>query len=94
MPFTRTNKVMAALADFIPKSKKAVAGGIAGAAIAITTHLPPAIADGVFEIPGELLPVLTWTLGGFVLGFAGVWIAPANKVDDEPEDDGTEHDEE
>lgn len=63
--------------SFIAKSKKAVAGGIAGAATALVTTVPPAIGDGVFTT-AEFWFVATTTVGAFVVGFATVWIAPAN----------------
>lgn len=63
---------------FLAKSKKAIAGGVTTAAVALGTSLAPAIADGVFEWPGEFWPVATFTIGGFILGFAGVWAAPKN----------------
>lgn len=66
--------------DFLARSKKAVAGAVTGAAAALVGSLPAALADGVFTLE-ELWPVLTLTIGGAVLGFAGVWIAPANKTD-------------
>ena len=66
--------------DFLARSKKAVAGAVVGAATALVTTVPPAIADGVFTLD-ELWPVLTFALGGAVVGFAGVWVAPANKTD-------------
>lgn len=82
-PFTRTNsrrEMREAMSDsngFIARSKKAVAGAITGAAIAIGAQLPGAIADGVFTVP-EFWTVFTFTVGGAVIGFAGVWAAPAN----------------
>lgn len=64
--------------SFLARSKKAIAGGITAAAVALGASLPGAIADGVFEWPAEFWPVATFTIGGFVLGFAGVWAAPKN----------------
>ena len=64
---------------FLARSKKAVAGGITAGAAALATSLAPAIADGIFTWPDEFWPVATFTIGGFVLGFAGVWAAPANE---------------
>ncbi|WP_137843871.1 hypothetical protein [Microbacterium sp. 2FI] len=66
------------MSTFLSRSKKAVAGGCAAAAVALGTTLQPAIADGVFVWPDEFWPVATFTVGAFLVGFAGVWAAPAN----------------
>jgi hypothetical protein len=63
--------------SFLAKSKKAVAGGIAGAATALVTTVPSAVGDGVFT-QAEFWFVATTTVGAFVVGFATVWVAPAN----------------
>lgn len=72
--------------SFLAKSKKALGGGITAAAVGLTATLTPALSDGVITTD-ELWKVATLTLGGFVLGFAGVWATPANATDVVPEGD-------
>jgi hypothetical protein len=62
---------------FLAKSKKAVAGGIAGAVTAAGTAVATASADGVIDT-GDLWVIASAIVGGFAVGFAGVWYAPAN----------------
>ena len=63
--------------SFLARSRKALAGGITGAVTAGSVALQSALADG------EISQTDAWTiagavLGGFAVGFAGVWAAPAN----------------
>ena len=63
--------------SFLARSKKAIAGGITGAVAAGSTALTTALADGSFDATDGW--VLAGALvGGFFVGFAGVWAAPAN----------------
>ncbi|MFB7843646.1 hypothetical protein [Microbacterium sp. NPDC056052] len=63
--------------SFLARSKKAVAGGIAGAVTGGTGALTTAFADGSFSQADAWL-ILAAVVGGFAVGFAGVWGAPAN----------------
>lgn len=56
--------------------RKAVAGGITGAVAAAGTFVIAGDGDPVQEV-GRLALTL---LGGFVLGFVGVYVAPANEI--------------
>lgn len=56
---------------------KALAGGIAGAVTggtAVTVHVASAAPDA------NLITVALTALGGFIVGFLGVYLAPANKA--------------
>ena len=64
--------------SFLARSRKAIAGAISGASVAILAQLPALISDGAFT-GDEFWAALTFALGGAVIGFAGVWAAPANK---------------
>lgn len=65
--------------DFLAKSRKALVGGGAAAATALSVNLAPAIADGVFTV-AEFWATFTWTVGAFVIGAAAVYRVP-NKQD-------------
>lgn len=64
-------------ASFFARSKKAIAGGITGAVAAGSTALTSALADGSLSGSDGWL-IAGAALGGFAVGFAGVWAAPAN----------------
>lgn len=64
-------------ASFLARSKKAIAGGIAAAVTAGGSALTLGLSDG------DLNSADAWTIagavvGGFFIGFVGVWGAPAN----------------
>lgn len=63
---------------FLAKARKALAGGITGAITGgAATALASAFSDG--SINGqEAWAILGLTVGGFALGFAGVYAAPKN----------------
>lgn len=64
--------------SFLARSKKAIAGGITGAVTAGSTALTAALADGsISTADGWLLAGAV--VGGFAVGFTGVWAAPANE---------------
>lgn len=63
--------------SFLARSKKAVAGGITGAVTAGSTALTAALADGNLNSSDAWL-IAGAVVGGFAVGFAGVWAAPAN----------------
>lgn len=65
--------------SFLARSKKAVAGGITGAAAAGSTALTTALADGAIN-DGDVWLIVGAIVGGFAVGFAGVWAAPANET--------------
>lgn len=63
---------------FLARSRKALAGGITGLVTGTAgTALVAAIADGVISSQ-EGWTILAAAVGGFLVGFAGVWAAPAN----------------
>lgn len=63
--------------SFLARSKKAIAGGITGAVAAGSTALTTALGDGVLSGADGWL-IAGAVVGGFAVGFAGVWAAPAN----------------
>lgn len=63
--------------SFLARSKKAIAGGIAAGATAGSTAVATAFSDGVFD-QADVWIVISAVVGGFAVGFAGVWAAPAN----------------
>lgn len=63
--------------SFLARSKKAIAGGITGAVAAGSTALTTALADGALSSADGWL-IAGAVVGGFAVGFAGVWAAPAN----------------
>jgi hypothetical protein len=63
---------------FLARSKKAIAGGIAGLATGgLGSAITAALADGSVD-SADLWGVASIALGGFLLGFLTVWNAPAN----------------
>ena len=64
-------------ASFLAKAKKAVAGGIAGAATAIGGGMATAFSDGSFS-QADAWTVAGLAVAGFVIGFAAVYAAPKN----------------
>lgn len=64
-------------ASFLDRSRKALAGGVTGAVTAGGTALTTALVDGSIS-GGDGWLLLGAVLGGFAIGFAGVWAAPAN----------------
>ena len=64
-------------ASFVARSRKAIAGGITGAVAAGSTALTSAAADGRIDA-AEGWIIAGAVVGGFAVGFAGVWAAPAN----------------
>lgn len=64
-------------ASFLARSRKAIAGGITGAVAAGTTALGTAASDGMLS-SGDAWVIAGAVVGGFALGFVGVWAAPAN----------------
>lgn len=64
-------------ASFLARSKKAIAGGVTGAVAAGSTALTTALADGALD-GGDGWLIAGAVIGGFAVGFAGVWAAPAN----------------
>lgn len=66
-------------ADFFARSKKALAGGAAGAVTGVGTAFSSAIADGTIS-EGDAWLIAGAAVGGFVVGFTGVWVAPKNQV--------------
>ena len=64
-------------ASFLATAKKALAGGIAGAATAVGGGLATAFADGAFS-EADAWTVAGLTIGGFAVGFAAVYAAPKN----------------
>lgn len=64
-------------ASFWAKTKKAIAGGIAGAATAAGGAISTAFADGDFS-QADLWTVIGLAVGGFFVGFAAVYAAPKN----------------
>jgi len=65
-------------ASFLAKTSKAFAGGVTGLVAAVGTSVGVAFADGKFD-ESDIWVTLTALIGGFVVGFAGVYAAPANK---------------
>lgn len=63
--------------SFLARSKKAIAGGITGAVAAGSTALTTALSDGSINSADGWL-IAGAVVGGFAVGFAGVWAAPAN----------------
>ena len=63
--------------SFLARSKKAVAGGAAGAVTGALASLKTALADGQIDTT-DLWTIAGSAIGGFVVGFATVWLAPAN----------------
>jgi hypothetical protein len=64
-------------ASFTARSRKAIAGGITAAVAAGSTALATAAADGLISSADGWV-VAGAVVGGFAVGFAGVWAAPAN----------------
>jgi hypothetical protein len=64
-------------ASFLARSKKAIAGGVAAGVTAGTTALATAASDGMLS-SGDAWVVAGAVVGGFAVGFVGVWAAPAN----------------
>lgn len=64
-------------ASFLARSRKAIAGGITGAVAAGSTALTTAAADGTISAADGWV-IAGAVVGGFAVGFAGVWAAPAN----------------
>lgn len=64
-------------ASFLARSRKAIAGGITGAVAAGSSALTAAAADGGIDGADGWL-IAGAVVGGFALGFVGVWAAPAN----------------
>lgn len=60
---------------FLARSKKAIAGGFAGALTAASGVLTVALTGGTDIVWATVASVAA---GGFVVGFAAVWAAPAN----------------
>lgn len=63
--------------SFLAQSKKAVAGGIVAGATAFSGALTSALNDGAVN-GGDLWLIVGAIVGGFAVGFAGVWVAPPN----------------
>lgn len=63
--------------SFLDRSRKALAGGVTGAVAAGGTALTTALVDGSIS-GGDGWLLLGAVVGGFAVGFAGVWAAPAN----------------
>lgn len=63
--------------SFLSRSKKAIAGGVTGAVASGSTALTAALADGDIQ-GGDVWLIVGAIVGGFAVGFAGVWAAPAN----------------
>lgn len=65
--------------SFFERTKKAFAGGIAGLATGgIGSSITAALADGAIT-GDEVWGIVTLCIGGFLLGFATVYVAPANE---------------
>ena len=65
-------------AGFFARSKKALAGGITGLLTGgVTGTISTALSDGTIS-GAEGWQILGFAVGGFVIGFAGVWAAPKN----------------
>ena len=64
-------------ASFLARSRKAIAGGVTGAVAAGSTALATAGADGMISAADGWI-VAGAVVGGFAVGFVGVWAAPAN----------------
>ena len=63
---------------FLARSKKALAGGITGALTGgVTGAITAALSDGRID-GSEGWGILAFLVGGFAVGFAGVWAAPKN----------------
>lgn len=65
-------------ASFLARTSKAVAGAITGAVTTGGSALTLAMADGHIT-SSEGWTIAGAVVGGLVVGFAGVWGAPANK---------------
>ena len=63
--------------SFLERSKKAIAGGVTGAVSAGSVALTSALSDGAID-GGDGWLIAGAVVGGFAVGFAGVWAAPAN----------------
>lgn len=63
--------------SFLALSKKAVAGGAAGAVTGALASLKTALGDGQIDT-ADLWTIAGSAVGGFFVGFIGVWWAPAN----------------
>lgn len=64
-------------ASFLARSRKAVAGGVVAAVSAGSAALTAAAGDGgISEADGWVIAGAV--VGGFAVGFVGVWAAPAN----------------
>ena len=64
--------------SFLARSKKAIAGGITGlAAGGAGAAVSAALADGAVE-GAEIWQIVALALGGFLVGFGGVYLAPKN----------------
>lgn len=68
-----------AKATFLKRNAKAVAAGITGAVTAVGTALATTLSDGKID-GGEVWVIASALVGGLVIGYAGVWNAPANKA--------------
>lgn len=66
-------------ADFFSRSKKALAGGATGAVTGAGTAFSSALSDGTIS-EGDVWLIIGAAVGGFAVGFAGVWAAPANRT--------------
>jgi hypothetical protein len=63
---------------FLARTRKAVAGGIAGLATGgIGTAITSAVSDGTVT-GAEGWQIVTIAIGGFLVGFGAVFLAPAN----------------
>lgn len=77
-PTTPEHAAIDSGASFLAKSRKALAGGITGLVTgSVGTSIAAAISDGTIT-SGEAWGIVGVAVGGFVLGFAGVWAAPRN----------------
>lgn len=62
---------------FLARSKKAIAGGAAGAVTGALASLKTALTDGQIDT-ADLWTIAGSAVAGFVVAFATVWLAPAN----------------
>lgn len=65
--------------SFVAKTRKAFAGGFAGAATGLGAGLTALATAGKLDpadLSGDIWTVAGFTLGGFAVGFAAVWRTP------------------